>query len=112
MESELNVDERIEWASTLPSAFYKDPGIYQRSIEAIFARSWQFALDLDEVRAPGTVHPITLLEGSLDEPIVVTRDMDDDLHVLANVCTHRGMQVVDGCGVHRSLRCRYHRRRI
>jgi choline monooxygenase len=44
--------------------------------------------------------------------MVVTRDMDDRLALLSNVCTHRGMQVVEGCGNERYLRCRYHGRRF
>ncbi len=111
MNRDLSVDPRIEYASTLPSAFYKDPAVYERSKDAIFARHWQFAMDTDAVKVPGAVAPMTLLEGCLDEPIVAVRDMNDELRVLANVCAHRGMQVVEGAGNHRSLRCRYHGRR-
>jgi choline monooxygenase len=103
-----SIDERIECASTLPSAFYKDPAVYRDCLELLFARSWQFVGDTDTVRVPGAVCPFTLLEGSLNEPMVITRDMHDRVHLLSNVCTHRGMQVVEGCGNERFLRCRYH----
>jgi choline monooxygenase len=53
-----------------------------------------------------------LLEGCLDEPLLLTRDMDDHLHALSNVCTHRGMLVCEAGGVERFLRCRYHGRRF
>ncbi len=109
---DLSVHEDIRQASTLPSAFYKDSAIYKDVIERVFARSWQFVGDLDQVKVPGAVWPLTLLEGALDEPIVVTRDTDDHIHVLSNVCTHRGMQVVEGSGNERFLRCRYHGRRF
>jgi choline monooxygenase len=109
---DLSVHEDIRQASTLPSAFYKDPAIYAQVIERIFARSWQFVGDLEPVKVPGAVFPFTLLEGSLDEPMVITRDMADEVHVLSNVCTHRGMQVVEGAGNERYLRCRYHGRRF
>jgi len=110
--SDLTVDARIEEASTLPSWFYRDPAIFDLVRERIFARSWQFIGDADCVRVPGTVQPFTLLEGFLDEPMVLTRDMDDKIHLLSNVCTHRGMQVVEGSGNVRFLRCRYHGRRF
>ncbi len=103
---------RIEEASTLPSRFYKDPSIFELVRERIFARSWQFIGDTDSVKVPGTVHPFTLLEGFLNEPMVLTRDMEDKLHLLSNVCTHRGMQVVEGTSNERHLRCRYHGRRF
>ncbi len=108
---DLSVHPDITNAWTLPSAFYKDPGIFARCREEVFARSWQFIGDSDGVRQPGAVHPFTLLEGCLDEPMVLTRNMDDKLHLLSNVCTHRGMAVVEGCGNERYLRCRYHGRR-
>jgi phenylpropionate dioxygenase-like ring-hydroxylating dioxygenase large terminal subunit len=109
---DLAVHPEIEQAATLPAAFYKDPDMFAKVRERVLARSWQFIGDDDNVRVPGAVRPFTLLEGSLDEPMVLTRDMGDRLHLLSNVCTHRGMQVVEGCGNERHLRCRYHGRRF
>ncbi|HWD37357.1 MAG TPA: aromatic ring-hydroxylating dioxygenase subunit alpha [Fimbriimonas sp.] len=109
---DLTVNPRIEEASTLPSAFYKDPGMLDLCREKVFARSWQFIGSDDLVKVPGAVHPFTLLEDCLDEPMVLTRDMGDQVHLLSNVCTHRGMAVVDGAGNERYLRCRYHGRRF
>lgn len=109
---ELNVDPRIEHASTLPSAFYKDASWYERSKDAIFAKSWQWIGHQDQVKVAGAVYPFTLLEGCLDEPLVLTRDTEDNVHVMSNVCTHRGMTVCEGVGNERFLRCRYHGRRF
>jgi choline monooxygenase len=108
----LTVHDDIRQASTLPSSFYKDPEIYRQVVERVFARSWQFVGDIDSVKVPGAVWPFVLLEGCLDEPMVLTRDTNDKLHLLSNVCTHRGMQVVEGAGNERYLRCRYHGRRF
>lgn len=108
----LGVHERIEEASTLPASFYKDPAMFEVVRERIFARSWQFIGDADGLRAPGTVRPFILLEKYLDEPMMLVRDMDDKVHLLSNVCTHRGMQVVEGVSIERFLRCRYHGRRF
>lgn len=112
LQTDLHVDERVEEASTLPAKFYKDREIYETVKENIFARSWQWVGDLDMVKVPGQVSPFTLLEGCLDEPIVITRDTKDAIHCLSNVCTHRGMQVAEGCSNERFLRCRYHGRRF
>ncbi len=110
--SELFVDPRIEHASTLPSAFYKDPTWFERSKDAIFAKSWQWIGHEDQVKVAGAVHPFTLLEGCLNEPLLLSRDSDDKVHLLSNVCTHRGMTVCEGAGNERFLRCRYHGRRF
>lgn len=108
----LEVHPDIAQAATLPSSFYKDPAIYEETKEKVFARSWQWVGDTDDLKAPGTVKPFILLEGCLDEPLVLTRDFDDQLHLLSNVCTHRGMLVAETGDNARYLRCRYHGRRF
>ena len=50
--------------------------------------------------------------GALDEPLVLTRDLSDQIRCLSNVCTHRGTVVVEGAGHEQQLRCRYHGRRF
>ena len=102
----------IRDASTLPGWFYRDPAVYDALREAVFARSWQFVADTDAVKVPGAVHPFTMLEGCLDEPLVLTRDDADRLHCLSNVCTHRGTVLVEQGGKERCLTCRYHGRRF
>ncbi|MDX2004720.1 MAG: aromatic ring-hydroxylating dioxygenase subunit alpha [Meiothermus sp.] len=110
---DLEVNPEIAKASTLPATFYKDPQMYEACKEKVFGRTWQFLGDTDDLKAPGTVKPMTLLEGCLDEPIVATRDYDDRLHLMSNVCTHRGMLVAEsGDQNARYLRCRYHGRRF
>ncbi|MEM8934343.1 MAG: Rieske (2Fe-2S) protein, partial [Acidobacteriota bacterium] len=106
------IADAIERASTLPSRFYTDPELFERSKDAIFAKSWQFVGDTDLVRVPTAVHPFTLLDGCLDEPLLLTRDTDDQIHLMSNVCTHRGFLVMEHGGCVRQLRCRYHGRRF
>lgn len=103
---------QIERAETLSSSFYLDHGLFEQAKEKIFARSWQFVGDTDMVKVPGAVHPFTLLEGCLDEPLVLTRDLNDQVRCLSNVCTHRGNLVCEHSGNERFLRCRYHGRRF
>jgi choline monooxygenase len=110
----LSVDADITRASTISSRVYHDPEIYRAQRDRIFASSWQFICDDSHVKVPGQIYPFTLLEGCLDEPLLLTRDFDDRLHCLSNVCTHRGNIVVEGSGAAgmRHLRCRYHGRRF
>jgi choline monooxygenase len=108
----LHIDADITRAATLPSRVYCDPAILELQRQRVFAPGWQFVGDTDLVKVPGQVYPFTFLEGCLDEPLVLTRDFDDQIRCLSNVCTHRGNIVVEGPGNERHLRCRYHGRRF
>ncbi|MGE5234036.1 MAG: aromatic ring-hydroxylating oxygenase subunit alpha [Acidobacteriota bacterium] len=108
----LDIDADIARAATLPGWFYRDPEVLAACRERVFAPSWQLVADLDRVKVPGQVHPFTLLEGTLDEPLLLTRDTHDELHCVSNVCTHRGTLVCEAPGVEPFLRCRYHGRRF
>lgn len=112
MPEPLSIHPDIARASTLPARVYSDPEIFRLMRERIFARSWQIVADADSVKVPGQVCPTTLLEGLLDEPILVTRDHQDRLHCLSNVCTHRGTILCPGPGHEKALTCRYHGRRF
>jgi len=112
MTAPFRIDEDIARARTLPAAIYREPGAFARQREAVFARSWHFLPGAERVKAPGHVLPHRLLEGCLDEPVVMARGDDGELRCLSNVCTHRGTLVVEGEGHLRGLRCRYHGRRF
>jgi len=108
----FHVDPDIRRARTLPGRVYTDPAVFEACRERVFRTSWQLVTDTDRMRAPGQTLPFTLLEGMLDEPLLLTRDRDDTLHALSNVCTHRGHLVADHEGIEHALRCRYHGRRF
>ena len=108
----VEIDADIRAASTLPAKVYSDPGYFALQQDRVFAKSWQFAADAERVKAPGHVLPFTLLEGCLNEPLVLASDDDARVRCLSNVCTHRGALVVEGEGHLKSLRCRYHGRRF
>jgi choline monooxygenase len=109
---DLAIDPDIRRARTLPARVYSDPELHRLARERVFARSWQCVAELDRVKVPGQVHPFTLLEGTLDEPLLLARDGDDALHCVSNVCTHRGTIVCESDAVLSQLRCRYHGRRF
>ncbi|MFY9233378.1 MAG: aromatic ring-hydroxylating dioxygenase subunit alpha [Fimbriimonadaceae bacterium] len=109
---DFTVHEDIREAATPPTRFYTDPHIYEACLDKVLARSWQWIGHTDAVKVPGQTHPITLLEGSLNEPLLLTRDTNDQIHLISNVCTHRGNIVCEAGGNERFLRCRYHGRRF
>ncbi|HEV2105448.1 MAG TPA: aromatic ring-hydroxylating dioxygenase subunit alpha [Candidatus Eisenbacteria bacterium] len=108
----IAVDPDITRAATLPARAYSDPALFARARERVFAPAWQFVADARALAVPGQALPVTLLEGLLDEPLLLTRDRDDRLHCLSNVCTHRGTLVCESAGIETALRCRYHGRRF
>ena len=112
MSGPFPVDADIARAETPPGSFYCDPAVYAAARERVFRRSWQLVADSDAMKVPGQVHPFTLLEGCLDEPLLLTRDHPDRVHCLSNVCTHRGTVLCPGAGHEKSLVCRYHGRRF
>jgi choline monooxygenase len=108
----FTIDPDIRRAETLPGAAYSDPELHEAIRARVFARSWHWVGDADVVKVPGQVHPTVLCDGTIDEPIVLTRDRGDAVHCLSNVCTHRAALVCEGAGVVPQLRCRYHGRRF
>ena len=112
METRFLVDAAIQRASTLPGEFYRSGAVFDELRERVFARSWQWIGHERDVALPGHVRPFKLLRGSLNEPLVLSRDHDGVLRCLSNVCSHRGNLIVSSAGPCRKLRCRYHGRRF
>jgi choline monooxygenase len=105
-----HIDEKIEKAFTVPSSLYKDPNVFDLIKEEIFGKSWHYLADHSELNTPFAQHPITLLPGFLNEPLVLTVDREGQIHCLSNVCTHRGKILVEQSGVQSSITCGYHGR--
>lgn len=110
--SPFKIDEDISIAETLPSEFYITEKYFELSKEKIFSRTWQYVCDTDNAKISGQIHPFTLLENYLDEPLILTRDKNDRLHCLSNVCTHRGNILIEGSCIEKNIVCRYHGRRF
>lgn len=104
---EINPD--IRCARTLSSNFYTDEQYFHESKEKIFARTWQLVCAEDEIK---NLYPHTLLENFLNEPILITKNGEDGLHCLSNVCTHRGKILIENPCEANLIRCGYHGRRF
>jgi choline monooxygenase len=108
----LHVDKDIAKAKTISTDFYIDPVHFESSKEKIFSKCWQFIGDTDKVKEPGWVTPVNLLESFFNEPLLLSRDKDNKLHCLSNVCTHRGNLLVEQPCKLNDIRCKYHGRRF
>jgi choline monooxygenase len=103
------IDSDIRKAHTLHTDFYTQPVWYEAAKSIIFARSWQFLGDTDQLKSNNIV-PVTVLPDYLDEPLILVRDKEDTIRCLSNVCTHRGNLVAWESHQSTQLRCRYHGR--
>jgi len=104
------IDPDIAKAKTMDTDFYTQPQFYEAAKEKIFVPSWQFIGDTDKLKEAGDAVPFTLLENYLDEPLLLTKDNQNEIHCVSNVCTHRGNLVVyEPCRL-KQLKCRYHGR--
>lgn len=108
----FSVSADISHAHTLHADFYTRQEFFESAKQKIFSRTWQFLHTTENMKEPGSVMPVMLLPGFLNEPLVITRDRQQNLHVLSNVCTHRGALIASKpCNLH-DLRCPYHGRRF
>ncbi len=110
MIKKFNVNEDIRKASTLPTTFYTDLEVYEISKEKLFAATWQYVADSNVVANKGSVYPCNLMEGTLDEPLLLSKDENEEVRCLSNVCTHRGKIIVEKPENLRLITCGYHGR--
>jgi phenylpropionate dioxygenase-like ring-hydroxylating dioxygenase large terminal subunit len=94
----------LEQGLTLPASWYSDPEVLGLERERIFRHAWQYAGVASDAAEAGSF--FTCRTG--DVPVVVVRGGDGQLRAFANVCRHRGHEVVQGCGRRDTLQCPYH----
>lgn len=117
---------------TPPPALY-NAASWPTLVDRVLARTWHVVATVDELALPGSVVPVTLLPGVLDEPILLVREGEagagsvpagseggsaanetrtGGVRAYVNVCTHRSARLVAKKGVSTSIRCPYHGRRF
>ncbi len=104
------VNPDIALAHTISTEVYKSQPFFEMAKKKIFAPSWQFIGHRQMLDNIGSCHPFTLLENYINEPLLLTRDVNEEIHCLSNVCTHRGNILVTENCVTSNLRCKYHGR--
>jgi choline monooxygenase len=98
--------ESLSAGATLPASWYTSEALFRQERWAIFNRSWQYACRVDEIAHPGDY--LACRAGNV--PVVVVRNLNNEITAFVNVCRHRGAEVVlDGTRGNRStLQCHYH----
>jgi phthalate 3,4-dioxygenase subunit alpha len=88
-----------------PAGIYSDPEVFELERERLFSRTWQFLAHESEIANPGDF----VVRRIVDDSFLVTRDDTGRVHVLLNMCRHRGMQVCRSeAGNTTRFRCPYH----
>lgn len=91
--------------SGLPNACYTDADVFALERDALFSQGWACIGFGKDVPAEGDVFPVDFL----GEPLLLARGKYGRVRVFHNVCSHRGMVLVDEPGNCRGLiRCPYH----
>jgi phenylpropionate dioxygenase-like ring-hydroxylating dioxygenase large terminal subunit len=95
----------LERGETLPARWYVEPEVFAAEKERIFHRTWQYVGHVGQVANAGDFFTTHLG----DMPVVIVRDTGGAIRAFANVCRHRGSEVVLECaGNRRTLQCHYH----
>ncbi|MGX5728180.1 glycine-betaine demethylase subunit GbcA [Metapseudomonas otitidis] len=90
---------------SLPQPFYNDDRLFQLDMQEIFHKEWLIAGMTCEIPAKGNY--LTLQVG--DNPVIVLRGAEGQVHAFHNVCRHRGSRLcVSDKGKVAKLVCPYH----
>ena len=90
---------------SLDRSIFADQAIYDEEMEKIFGRAWVMVAHTSLIPKPNDF----FLSYIGQDPVIVTRDAKDEIHVLLNMCRHRGNRVVRADdGNAKSFMCTYH----
>lgn len=73
------------------TSLYRDPAIFDAEMEKIFSTTWVWVAHTSEVPTKNSFK--TTFVGK--QPVIVTRDKEDQIHVLLNRCRHRASSVCE-----------------
>jgi anthranilate 1,2-dioxygenase (deaminating, decarboxylating) large subunit len=84
---------------------FTDEALFDLEMELIFEKTWIFACHESQLPKPNTFFSITVGK----QPVLITRDENNELHALVNTCAHRGSMLTRLCkGSKRTFVCPFH----
>ena len=100
-----NARRQFGEALSLPPQSYASDAFHKLEVERIFHKEWLCVGRVDDLPNGGD-YRTTDIAGL---PIYTIRDSDSGIRSFSNVCLHRGMRLLDGCGhVGSRIVCPYH----
>jgi choline monooxygenase len=91
-------------AETMPAFTYTSSEFYQREVERIWRKTWNFIGSADQIRNNGDYFTLNFA----GVPTIVLRDHDGKIRAFANTCRHRGSELLEGKGNCKLIVCPYH----
>ena len=86
-------------------SIFSDETLYRQEMQQIFGHAWLFVGHVGQIPQPFDYITSRMGESS----VIVSRDGDGQIHVMLNICRHRGMKVCRyDSGNARSFTCPYH----
>lgn len=94
----------LENARPLSARAYTSAALFDLEVDRIFRRDWLAVGRAEELADVGSYKAIDLF----GEPILLVRDAEGVINGYANVCRHRSVRMLDGCGKAAAIQCPYH----
>jgi phenylpropionate dioxygenase-like ring-hydroxylating dioxygenase large terminal subunit len=92
-------------ATGMPNAVYRDPVLFEVERDVVLGTTWAALAFSSELPSKGYAKPVDFM----GLPLAVMRNGDGEFRVFHNVCSHRGMPLIENeTEVPGSLRCPYH----
>jgi choline monooxygenase len=91
-------------AETMPAFTYTSPEFFQREIERIWRKVWNFIGSADQIPNRGDYFTLNFV----GVPTIILRDNDGHIRAFANTCRHRGSELLEGKGNCKLIVCPYH----
>lgn len=99
------VGQPIETAKGLPNDLFTSDRYFTMERDQLFGRSWAAIGAGVDVPDPGDIAPVTFM----GLPLLMVRNKAGEIGVFHNVCSHRGLELVnEKKNVSRLIRCPYH----
>lgn len=100
-----NVLEPIEQATGLGNAYYTSESYYKLERDQVLGAGWACIGFVSDIAQNGYAKPVEFM----GLPLLLMRNRQGELQVFHNVCSHRGMKLVQEAGeVQGLIRCPYH----
>ena len=94
----------LEDSTSMPPEAFTSEALLELEREKIFSKEWVCVGREQELQSTGAY----FTTGVNRVPVIITRNYDNNLNALVNVCRHRMTRLADGEGTTRVLTCPYH----
>ena len=100
-----SVKKPITEANGLPNECYTNEDYFKYERDTVLSNNWTVIGSASSIPEIGDVRPYSLM----GIPLIILRDKDKSVKVFHNVCSHRGLKLINRpCKIKNFIRCPYH----